>query len=447
MLKFKFPYKFKYFFLSFFILLIFFFLTNHKVLISAQKNNESLTPQIHLVLLEQPYPLVDKEQLVNNYTTKYLNKTLQLNSSPCYNATSNNNLNTVIKDTPTNLLGVYFDGGIRENKENYYTLDNLKQMTNDVSNIYFFYDNTRYNDVTMQTRINKNFYFDKHKQHWKVPSEWRPCFWSYEKWRDYWYNKKTPTEKGYFLVKYGSQGFKIEVNIDEQETMVLIPAHAIGSVLENNFSQVKSLTENNLKTDLGDGIYIDYEQPLLTFKTNNWLDVVWNVSHNVINFIPYVGTAVDAVFGVLDIVESWVQDNPQQGINGVLDTAFAFLPIPGLQKLTGSNGIKFFSKKIPKLLQKEIIKQTTQNILEDIIKNSFKDGTKKIITQGYFTSESINIKLDDYTTLTTQPRNKLIYDIESNEKVHVINYLGEYDIESNEKVHVINYLYELIINE
>ncbi|WP_017193657.1 hypothetical protein [Vaccinium witches'-broom phytoplasma] len=74
---------------------------------------------------------------------------------------------------------------MRENKNNCYILNDLKQMINDVTNIYFFYDNTCYNDVAMQTQINKNFYFDKHKQHWEVPSEWRPWFWSYEKWRNH----------------------------------------------------------------------------------------------------------------------------------------------------------------------------------------------------------------------------------------------------------------------
>ncbi|KOR75717.1 hypothetical protein CPX_001277 [Candidatus Phytoplasma pruni] len=333
MLKLKFHYKFKYFFLSFFILLSVFFLFNHQALALVQKNNESSKPQIHLVLLEQPYPLVTKEQLVNNYTTKYLNKTLQLNSSPCYNATSNNNLNTVIKGAPSNLLGIYFDGGIRENKNNCYTLNNLKQMINDVTNIYLFYDNTCYNDVTMQTQINKNFYFDKHKQHWEVPSEWRPWFWSYEKWRNHWYNEKTPTEKGYFLVKYGSQGFKIEVNIDEKETMCSIPEHAIGSVLDNNFSKIKNLTENGLKTYLGDGIYIDYDKPFLTFTTNNWFNDAWNVSHNVISFIPIVGTTIDVSLGLFDVLESFVQDNPEQRINSTLDIAFTLMPVTGKKYL------------------------------------------------------------------------------------------------------------------
>ncbi|MGE9276461.1 MAG: hypothetical protein ACQKHC_01015 [Candidatus Phytoplasma pruni] len=63
MLKLKFHYKFKYFFLSFFILLSVFFLFNYQALALVQKNNESSKPQIHLVLLEQPYPLVTQRAI------------------------------------------------------------------------------------------------------------------------------------------------------------------------------------------------------------------------------------------------------------------------------------------------------------------------------------------------------------------------------------------------
>ncbi|MGE9276463.1 MAG: hypothetical protein ACQKHC_01025 [Candidatus Phytoplasma pruni] len=48
-----------------------------------------------------------------------------------------------------------------------------------------------------------------------------------------------------------------------------------------------------------------------------------------------------------------MQQNPQQAINGTLDTAFTLMPVPGLKKVAGSKVIKAFSKKLPKLLQKK----------------------------------------------------------------------------------------------
>ncbi|KOR75716.1 hypothetical protein CPX_001276 [Candidatus Phytoplasma pruni] len=75
-------------------------------------------------------------------------------------------------------------------------------------------------------------------------------------------------------------------------------------------------------------------------------------------------------------------------------------------------------------MQNKIITKTTENIVGDIILTPFKDGAQTI-TQKKFTSKPINIKLDDYTTLTAKPSNKLIYDVEPNEKVHAINHLGE----------------------
>ncbi|MEZ0180216.1 hypothetical protein ['Camptotheca acuminata' phytoplasma] len=97
--------------------------------------------------------------MVNIYTESQINKKIKLNNYPCYNSEDNLELNILIKDAPTNLLGVYFDGGVRSHQNNFFTLENFKEMAkeNKVNKVYFFYDNTDYCDITLQLKFKKIF--------------------------------------------------------------------------------------------------------------------------------------------------------------------------------------------------------------------------------------------------------------------------------------------------
>ncbi|MEC4558638.1 MAG: SVM family protein ['Conium maculatum' witches'-broom phytoplasma] len=62
---------------------------------------------------------------------------------PCYNANlAEASVMWQIKNPPTNLLGVYFDGfATRSDEDKQYTLEELKQMGNGSKNMYIFWKN------------------------------------------------------------------------------------------------------------------------------------------------------------------------------------------------------------------------------------------------------------------------------------------------------------------
>ncbi|MBP5836063.1 hypothetical protein [Candidatus Phytoplasma meliae] len=428
-------YKLKYRFLLVFIVLVnicFFF--QHQIF-ALEK------PQTHHILLEQHYPLISKEELVNFYSEDRLNIKIKLNSEPSYNSYSDSHLNTKIKNPPSNLLGVYFDGGTREHQDNCYTLDDLKQINNNANNMYIFYDNTNYCDIYVNLKYNQNIYFDTFKKNWKVPSEWRPWFWSYGEWRNNWYNKKTPTEKGYCLLKYGSQGFKLKINIDEKESILAIPFYAIDDILQddNNFFNIKNFA---LKTYLGDGIYVDYNQPILTFKTNNDLGDFFNGVYEAAGYVPIVGTVLSG----LELTEGLMQENKEQMIEGGVDLAVDVITA-GLGKVF-KGGTKIASKTITKGVTKKAAKETTKKTFKSVLLRLSQKTVKKIlqskiadklnidtidpiemiknaIKQEVIKPDPIILDLNENTKLTIIPKAKISYSINSDDHIIIIDHEGD----------------------
>ncbi|GLH60543.1 SVM family protein [Paulownia witches'-broom phytoplasma] len=61
-------------------------------------------------------------------------------SGPCYNGNiATSAIMWKIKNPPHNLLGVYFDNGTKDDEDDKYTLEDLKQMGNGASNMYIFW--------------------------------------------------------------------------------------------------------------------------------------------------------------------------------------------------------------------------------------------------------------------------------------------------------------------
>ncbi|MEZ0180435.1 hypothetical protein AB6A63_02270, partial ['Camptotheca acuminata' phytoplasma] len=140
-----------------FLIMLFCLFQKNSIYASENKTDNKV---IH-VLLEQPYPYISKAQLVNFYTFKKISQMLKLNDYPGYNAGPDNKLNVKIKNTPSNLLGVYFDGGKRKRKDDFFTLEDLRELSkkSDVKKVYFFYDNTDYCDLTLELQFDKQIDF------------------------------------------------------------------------------------------------------------------------------------------------------------------------------------------------------------------------------------------------------------------------------------------------
>ncbi|WP_227807100.1 hypothetical protein [Mulberry dwarf phytoplasma] len=412
---------------------------NHHVWATTE-NSES---KINHVLLEQPYPIFSPEELVNFYTKDQLKKQLKLNNYPSYNANDNLDLNVAIKNAPTNLLGVWFDGGVRSTLNNdavtvENTMKQLREMANDhqVKQVYFFYDNTDYCDLTVNLQLEKNLYFNTFKKDWNVPSEWRPWFWSYEEWRDHWYCKKTPREKGYSLLKSGEQGFKIVIAIDETANVFLVPVHAIDVVYQDNtnFRKIKNFT---LKTDLGDGIEIDYDKPMLRLHTDNSFGDFLNKVYEVGDYFPIVSTVLSGV----NFAEGMLQDNEGQIIDGGFGLALDALTFGASSILKG--GTKTITKGAVKGTVKKTTTKVAQKPLRNIVNTFLKKqlqktfslnnivvtDTKKIFQKtleaNIFTPQPIIIDLGNNTKLTVLPKSKSAYNIENKEKIIMVNHEGE----------------------
>ncbi|MGE9276400.1 MAG: SVM family protein [Candidatus Phytoplasma pruni] len=61
-------------------------------------------------------------------------------SGPCYNGNvAEFAIMWKIKNPPRNLLGVFFDNGARDDEDDKYTLEDLKQMSNGAKNMYIFW--------------------------------------------------------------------------------------------------------------------------------------------------------------------------------------------------------------------------------------------------------------------------------------------------------------------
>ncbi|MFB5029568.1 MAG: hypothetical protein WJU30_00101 [Candidatus Phytoplasma pruni] len=61
-------------------------------------------------------------------------------SVPCYNGNiAEFAIMWKIKNPPRNLLGVFFDNGTRDDEDDKYTLEDLKQMGNGAKNMYIFW--------------------------------------------------------------------------------------------------------------------------------------------------------------------------------------------------------------------------------------------------------------------------------------------------------------------
>ncbi|NWN45590.1 hypothetical protein [Candidatus Phytoplasma pruni] len=414
---------------------IFFFNNNYQIIAfspyQSDKYDKNSKTKIHHILLEQHYPAISKEELVNFYAEDQLNKKIKINrSEPCYNALSNPNLDAKIKNPPSNLLGIYFDGGTREFKDNYFSLDELKKMQNNVDNIYIFYDNTKYCDTQLKLQVDKKIYFETFKKNWVVPSEWRPWFWSYEKWRNRWYDEKTPNEKGYFLNKYGSQGFQLDINVKEEEKISSIPLYTIEEILNDNehFYKIKNFT---FKENLGNGIHVDYNKNFLTLKTDNSVGDFFNTVYNIGGYVPIVGTVLSGI----EFIEGTVREDEGQMIESGVSLAVDAATF-GAGKIFFKGGKKIATKGVSKGIAKNVAKKTVQQPFKrvaisftakqmlNILKTDMTIKTGKLLKDEFVKPKPIELSLNDNVKIIIFPREEKRYEIDPGDAIVIVDHEG-----------------------
>ncbi|WP_026052456.1 hypothetical protein [Italian clover phyllody phytoplasma] len=115
----------------FFLLLEFLIINNTQIMAAP---NEEFVGDMRIINVT-----VSNINIIKNHETfkKYFDFTL---TSPCYNGNiAEFSIMWKIKNSPRNLLGVFFDDGIRDDEDNKYTLEDLKQMGNGAKNMYIFW--------------------------------------------------------------------------------------------------------------------------------------------------------------------------------------------------------------------------------------------------------------------------------------------------------------------
>ena len=85
----------------------------------------------------------DWANTVKNYIIKYINHNFEgdISDTLSYNSYPNGSINNFLKDRDKiqNLLAIYFDGGYREGRDNYYDYINLRWQGKGSSNMYCFW--------------------------------------------------------------------------------------------------------------------------------------------------------------------------------------------------------------------------------------------------------------------------------------------------------------------
>ncbi|MDV3168064.1 MAG: hypothetical protein Q8779_02235 [Candidatus Phytoplasma stylosanthis] len=397
------------------IFIIFFsFFLDKKIILALEKKTN-----IHHIILKQPFPVVSREELVNSYTQKKLGKKIILNKKASYNADSNLNLNIEIKNPPTNLLGVYFDGGNRNFKDNVLTLEELRNIQSpNIKNIYFFYDDTDYCDIHVDLKFNENIYFHTFKKDWYTPYEWRPYFISYKNWRNNWYKKKKSNEKGYFLEKLDSQGFELNINVHEKDTLFHTPIDHVEKTFQNNnnFQKIKNFI---FKKNLGNGIYVDYDHSKLIFQTNNLSHYFYKSVYEFVNCIPYLGIFVNFT----ELIEGFIQSNKEQIIDSSIDLSTSlFFGLGKLFKNIKNTFLTKYFSKITKKIEKSKKQEIFQDITEDLVIRFIKEKLSAFLKEKLIDNKKVVIELNKNTKITVIPENKPKYKIGKNDKVIYYNY-------------------------
>ncbi|MDV3167119.1 MAG: hypothetical protein Q8784_01655 [Vigna little leaf phytoplasma] len=121
----------------------------NQIILIAAPNNEDMSYKVNNMKVHYIY--LEKEVDILNYLIKYncyeCFSSLTLDN-PCYNGENiRYDLSWIIKKPPLKKLGnnnyqlmcIIFDKGIRDRKDDFYSLEDLKQMSNGADNMYIFW--------------------------------------------------------------------------------------------------------------------------------------------------------------------------------------------------------------------------------------------------------------------------------------------------------------------
>ncbi|MEZ0180087.1 hypothetical protein ['Camptotheca acuminata' phytoplasma] len=234
------------------------------------------------------------------------------------------------------------------------------------------------------------------------------------------------------MSKYDTQGFRLDINIHEKDTILNVPFYSAYYIYQNdqNFLKIKNFA---LKEDLGNGIHINYDKPFLNFHTDNflgkWFKKIYNDWIGYIPIVSSVRSGIELTEGLIQRHEEQIIDN---GVDLVLDTItlgygkFVTKTEKSATNLLSKEIKKFGIKQIndknkfKKMLKKEFQKRLLKKIKEKKVQ-WFKNKLKK-----YFIEQNpIIINLDEHHKLNILQKPKPPYNnINNTDSVVIVERQG-----------------------